>query len=293
MPKARQIHKRVKAVKSIREVTSTMEMVATSRFKKVHKRAVAARPYSDKLGEMVTELVGRTSDKPLTHPLLTTPDVSKDVLIVITSNRGLCAGYNSAVLRLATERMQQLTGAGSTVLLCVVGKRGIQYFRFRHVTMERQRSDFEDFPAYAKVSEMADELMRRFLQGQIRSVEVAYTQFISAGRQKPAISQILPLSNLTAGTPREEAVPATSYEFVPSTEAVLERLLPSTVRIRLYQCFLDAATSEQIARKTAMRAATDNADDMIHTLTVQYNRMRQAQITSELAEIIGGRAGVD
>lgn len=295
MAKARAILKRIKAIKSTRTITKTMEMISTARFKRTHDRVVAARPYTDRMASIVGDLVGSLTDKSNAHPLLVCDEsVKRDVLLVMTANRGLCGSYNSAVLRLALERRQQLRDAGGEVLLHVVGKRGVQFLKFRNHKIELTYTQFDYMPKYEDVSKLADELIEQFIQKKIGGLEVAYTQFVSSSSQKPAIAQVLPLSVL----PPARELPAVStvkpiYEFLPSSDHVLSALLPAAVRLRLYQCFLDAAVSEQMARMTSMRSASDNADDILHDLTVRYNRTRQGQITTELAEIMGGRVGLE
>ncbi|HOD83223.1 MAG: ATP synthase gamma chain [Planctomycetes bacterium ADurb.Bin126] len=292
MAKARTILKRAKAAKSIRTVTKTMEMVASSRFKKCHDMVVASRPYTSRLGDLVGDMIDRCDAKALHHPLLQErAEVKRDVLLVLTSNRGLCGGFNGSIVRTATERSRQMNEAGYDVLLQVHGKRGIQQFRFLQAAIDKEYVLFDDVPNYRPVSQLADAFIDEYLAGRIGGVEVAYMQFLSASRQKPAIAQILPLTNLQP--PRRTHGYKPAYEFMPSADVLLEELLPATVRLRLYQCFLDSAASEQVIRIAAMRSATDNADDMIQSLTVRYNRVRQAQITTELAEIMGGRMGLE
>jgi len=296
MAKTRNILKRVRAVGNIRTVTRAMQMVSTARFKVVHDRVNQFSPFSTNLQNMVADLVMRASgERGIAHPLLTPQTGSRrDVLLVITSNRGLCGSYNSAVLKLALARLQQVRDANYDVRLHVVGGRGSRYLRFIKVGVEKEYLDFGDLPEYSRISAMADVMMSQFLGGEISGLEVAYTQFISGGQQKPAIVRLLPMEDLPqssdAGTDPSLLAPC---DYLPSPERILRRLLPNTVRLKLYQCFLDAAAAEQLMRRIAMQAATDNADDMTRELRVAANRMRQMQITTELSEIIGGRAGLD
>jgi len=301
MAKARNILKRAKAVKTIRSVTKTMEMVSTARFKRMYNRALAARPYTQRLCDLVAELIARGGPGQLKHPLLSPATGPRcDVLLVLTGNRGLCGSYNHAVIKVATERMKGIAQEAYQVCLRVVGRKGIQYFRHGGRPMDKEYTDFEPKtavtgPDYQKVSDLADSLMTDFLAGKVSGLEVAYTQLISAGRYMPVIAQVLPITQWTAPAgPSPRPGPTTPpFEMMPSAPEILDKLLPMTVRLRLYQCFLDAAVTEQISRMTAMRAATESADDMIHSLTLRYNHLRQAQITTELAEIIGGRAGIE
>lgn len=297
MAKARKVLKRVKAVKSIRTVTKTMEMVATARFRRTHQRVSATKPYVEKLSSTVSELVSRGVAEGADHPLLKTPTTLKrDVLLVLTSNRGLAGAYNSSVLRLAMERLRQLKADGNDVHVQAVGRRGIQFMKFRRQPTEKTYTTFDRLPTYEQVKDVADGLMARFIAGEISGLEVAYMQFVSSGKQRPAIAKVMPLTDLVT-TPEAgelpKGAPAPAFELLPSAEGILTRLLPLAVRMKLFQCFLDAAVSEQIMRIAAMRAATDSADDMIHRLTVMYNRTRQGQITTELAEIMGGSAGLE
>ena len=293
MAKARKIRKRVRTVRSIRTITKTMEMVASARFKRAQAQVSAARPHTDRLTDLVADVVHRGGLEGVDHRLLREPaGVKRDLLLVLTTNRGLCGGYNSSVLRTAAERYGQMTEADYDVVVWVSGSRGIRHLRYRHFEIDRTFTEFEGLPDYHRIGELAEQIMGEFLAGRISGLEVAYMQYISATRHQPAISQILPMEFVEpaqrfVSTPGE----ATTYEFMPSAEEVLRNLLPATVRLRLWQCFLDAGIGEQVTRMAAMHAASENADDMIHDLTVRYNRMRQAQITSELSEIIGGRMG--
>ena len=205
----------------------------------------------------------------------------------------MCGGYNDAVLSMAVARYKQLVQAGYQVLLRVAGRRGQQVFRFRKLPVDRAMESFGHRPEFAAAAEVAEELMTDFAAGRISGLEVAYTQYlpsgaaIGGGRADPAA--LAPRGRRL----RRRGVIPVPYEFVPSPQTILDTLLPATVRLRLYQCFLDAAVTEQLSRARAMRAATENADEMLHDLTVAYNRRRQAQITTELAEILGGSVGAE
>jgi F-type H+-transporting ATPase subunit gamma len=293
MAKARQIRSRLAAVRKVRAVTTAMETVATSRFKKAHRLAVDARAYTGQLTGMVDDIVRRTPPKRRMHPLFRVPkNTRREVLLVLTSQRGLCGGYNQQILALATERHAQLVEAGYEVSLHVTGRKGLQFLHFRRFEVEREYTDLAYLPDYATVARLADEMMEWFVDGRISGLEVAYMQLLSPGRQKPAIAPLLPVSSAEPPSLEEGEEPI-PYEFLPSTVEVFEKLLPATVRLRLYQCFLDAAVGEQIARISAMRGANENANEMIRTLALRYNRMRQAQITTELAEILAGRSELE
>ena len=294
MAKARKILKRRNAVKSIRTVTKTMEMVSTARFRRSHTHAAAARPYTDRLTRMVGEVLARHEGK-ISHPLLDDVERTKrEVMFIISSNRGLCGGYNQAILRVALERLGQVLQAGYDVQVHVSGKKGISYLRYQGMQVDREYTDLDGLPDYNVIGRLAERFMRQFMDGRIGGLEVAYTRMISATQSRPVIAQILPIDWLMADqSETDEQGIRRPYELHPSGEDVLRNLLPAAVRLRLYQCFLDATVVEQISRMTAMRSATENADELIGSLTVQYNRMRQQQITTELSEIIGGRSGLE
>jgi F-type H+-transporting ATPase subunit gamma len=306
MAKARAIVKRRQSVQNIRKITRTMELIATARFKKALDRATEAEAYTRKIAELVADL-GQTSGE-VTHPLLVRREpVGKALLLVLTSNRGLAGGYNGNVLRVATRTYQDAGAEGIPVTLEVAGKRGIAYFRFRGVKADVTYTQFEDRPQFDEVEVLADKYIGLFVRGAIDRLDVAYTRFLSAARQEAAVATLLPMTVAQvgeAGPPARSAPPTdgqatgapaerTPYEFLPDARSILEEIVPVSFKVRLFKCFLDAAVSEQIARMVAMRGATENADEMVKSLTRLYNRARQAQITRELAEIIGGAAALE
>lgn len=298
MAKARAIVKRLKAIRNIRKITRTMELIATARFKKAMDRASQASAYTRKISEIVAD-VARSSggDESLNHPLLRTPDSTKNVtLLVLTSNRGLAGGYNGGILRQSMRRLQEFRSAGQTLRLEVAGKRGISYMRFQSEAIEQAYTNFDDRPRFEEVEPIADRYIDEFIRGKLDRLDVAYMKFHSASRQSPVVETLLPIGDLSS-TPESGAsaagARATEYEFLPSAEELLKEIVPAAFKARLFKCFLDAAVSEQIARMVAMKGATENADEIIGSLSQKYNRARQAQITSELAEIIGGAAALE
>jgi F-type H+-transporting ATPase subunit gamma len=289
MAKTRELVKRRKAVRNIRKITRTMELIATARFKKALDRATEADAFTRKITELAADLSAAATN--ISHPLLAKREkIKTSLLLVITSNRGLCGGYNTAILRKAMERVQEVKAEGVTLRLQLSGKRAITYFRFQGIDAEQRYTHFEDKPRFDEVDELANAYLTDYIAGKIDRVDVAYMKFISAGRQEPAVETLLPLSSVApaAGKAAAPPGPKVEYEFLPSAKDILEELLPVSFKVRLFKCFLDAAVSEQIARRVTMKAATENADDMIKMLTRQYNRARQAQITKEIAEVIGG-----
>jgi len=293
MAKTRALVKRRQAVQNIRKITRTMELIATTRFKKAMDRASEAEAYTRKIAELAADLSASAGN--LKHPLLEKRDTIKSsLLLVLTSNRGLCGGYNASILREAMARIRQVRQEGVTLHLELSGRRAILYFRYQNIPAEQTFNQFEDKPGFDEVETIANRYLADYIAGRIDRVEVAYMKFLSAGRQKPVVETLLPLSTIAPTDPERRPQPAAptgpkvEYEFLPDAQGILEEILPVSFKVRLFKCFLDAAVSEQIARRVAMKAATENAEEMIKTLTRQYNRARQAQITKEIAEVIGG-----
>jgi F-type H+-transporting ATPase subunit gamma len=291
MAKARAIVKRRKAVRNIRKITRTMELIATARFKKAMDRATEAAAYTRKMAEIVADL--SQANLEFTHPLLQAHPVEKNcVLLVLNSNRGLCGGYNAGVLREAVRRIREARAQGQNLRLEVSGKRGINFLRFQREAIDQSYTHFEDKPTFDQVEELANRFIEWYVSGKIDRLDVAYTQFLSSSRQVAVLETLLPLGKLHRdGT--ETSPQKIEYEFLPSAREILEEIVPASFKARLFKCFLDAAVSEQIFRMVAMKAATENADEMIADLSQKYNRARQTQITSELSEIIGGAAALE
>jgi F-type H+-transporting ATPase subunit gamma len=303
MAKARALDRRRKSIRSIRKITRTMELISTAQFKRAMDRATAATAYTRR----ITALVGHLAHSGLevSHPLLEPrPEPKRAILLVLSANRGLCGGYNSSVLRLAMARYRELQSSVPEVHIEMAGKRGISAFRFRKLPMAETFTHFNDKPSFAEVDVLASRYLLDFTDGVLDRLDVVYTKFESASRQQAIVETLLPLGELggdnsVVGTLRvpdphaERAdyvagAAATQYEFLPSAASILDEVVPTSFRVKLFKCFLDAAVSEQIARMVAMKAATENADGMISHLSMAYNRARQGQITGELLEIIGG-----
>ena len=291
MAKTRAIVKRRKAIRNIRKITRTMELIATARFKKAMDRAVEAEAYTQKIAELAADLSANATD--VTHPLLEKRvTVKKSLLLVLCSNRGLCGGYNASILREAMARIRQIRADGVELQLELSGKRAISYFRFQGIAATNTFTQFEDKPRFDEVEELANRYIHSYIAGELDRIEICYMKFLNAAQQAPAVETLLPL---VAPSSDSAAAPASrvEYEFLPSAKDILEEILPVSFRVRLFQCFLDAAVSEQIARRVAMKAATDNADEIIKQLSQHYNRARQSKITTELSEIIAGAAALE
>jgi F-type H+-transporting ATPase subunit gamma len=310
MAKARAIIKRRKAVENIRKITRTMELIATAKFRKALDRATEAEAFTRKIAELVADL-GETSTT-VKHPLLERRDpIRRALLLVLTSNRGLAGGYNGNVLRLAHRAHQDFDSESIPVRVEVSGKRGINFFRYRKLPVDASYTQFEDRPQFNEVEKLADRYISMYRKGDIDRLDVVFTQFINSARQTATVQTLLPIVTVDIGSvgpsvrqakagaaPAASATPAGTatervpYEFLPDAQSILEEIVPVSFKVRLFKCFLDAAVSEQIARMVAMRGATQNADDLVKSLTRTYNRARQNQITSELADIVGAAAAL-
>ena len=293
MAKTRELVVRRKAIRNIRKITRTMELIATARFKKAMDRTVEAAAYTKKIAEIAAELSASAQD--VTHPLLVKREkISKRILLVICSNRGLCGGYNAGILREATNSLNAAKSRGEETLLELSGKRAISFFKYQQIIPVATYINFEDKPRFDEVEPLADKFIREFVAGNVDAVDVAYMKFLNPARQLPVVETILPFAkpNDSSATTVKKT-DNTSYEFLPSAEEILAELLPQAFKASLFKCFLDAAVSEQIGRRVTMKAATENADDMIKAISLLYNRARQAQITKEISEIIGGAAALE
>jgi F-type H+-transporting ATPase subunit gamma len=289
MANRRLLVKRLKAVRNIRKITRTMELIATSRFKKALDRATEAAEYTRKISEIVGDL-GQANLK-FSHPLLEKhPEEKRSVLLVLTANRGLCGGYNASVLRQTLSHLRTLRERGTEVSLEVSGKRGIKFLNFQRVAIAQSYTHFEDKTSFADVEVLASRYVDDYIAGRIDRLDVAYTRFESASKQFAVVESILPIASLSGVASSGSG--EIDYEFLPSAEEILAEIVPAAFRAKLFKCFLDSIVSEQIARMVAMKGATENADEMAGSLKQQYNRARQAGITSELAEIIGGAAAL-
>ncbi len=297
MANTRALVKRRKAIRNIRKITRTMELIATARFKKAMDRAIEADAYTRRLAELAGDLTASATT--IKHPLLEKrAEIKNSVLLVMCSNRGLCGGYNASILREAAPHLRKVQAEGVNVSLELSGKRAMAYFRFQGIPATHTYTHFEDKPSFEEVDVVASRYLADYIASKIDRVDVAYMKFTNVAKQVPMVETLLPLSTLVPESRRKTASAAAEnkgsveYEFLPSAAEILEEILPVSFKIRLFKCFLDSAVSEQIARRVAMKAATENAGDMIKDLSLKYNRARQAQITKEISEIIGGTAAL-
>ncbi len=285
MAKPRELRRRIKSVQSTRKITKTMELVATSKLKRAQDRVVAARPYAAALAEVIGDLYAPELAE--RFPLLRQPAAGKGArgrvaLVVITANRGLCGAFNANLIREARRRLEELEKQDTHTELHLVGKKGISYFKFTKRNIVSQRVDIGDRPTLDHAAELAKPLMERFSNGDLDAVDVVFAKFNSAVSTPPTTLRVLPI------TPPEKRRSAVNYILKPSAAEILEQLLPLYVQNQFYRALVETAAAEHGARRTAMKNATDAGSDMLTILQRTFNRARQAQITQELAEIVGG-----
>jgi len=286
MAKGRELKGRIKSVENTRKITRTMEMVATSKMKRAQERVMAARPFATVLSDVISSLY--SADLAERFPLLRQPaTVRRAAVIVLTANRGLAGGFNSNIIKEARNLIARLGAENVEVELHVVGRKGLGYFRYVGRNVESSRTDIGDRPTVDDASGLVDGLMDRFASGALDAVYVVSAKFRSALSTPPHTEQILPV------TPPERKGPAPDYLLFPSAEAILTELLPAYVRNTVYRALVENEAGFQGAQRTAMKNATDNATDILNVLKRNYNRARQANITQEISEIVGGAAALE
>lgn len=293
----RLIRRRIRSVESTKKITRAMELIAASRIVKAQERVRAARPYAEKMAEVIRN-VGRASGD-VTHPLLEKRAPNTAGVLVITSDRGLAGAYNSSIMRMAERRIMELRDGGAAVRLYVVGKKAQSFFAFRRYDIAQSFLAVTDQPRFADAEGIAARVMEDYAGGAVDAVEVFYTVFQSALTQQPALFQLLPVDSgddpagptgfdSTGERPVPVGESSVSYEYEPDPALILGRLLPRYVEASIFGRLLESSASEHASRQRAMKAATENADELIKVLTRTANQARQAEITTEIAEIVGG-----
>ncbi|WP_037364824.1 F0F1 ATP synthase subunit gamma [Amycolatopsis orientalis] len=296
----RELRSRIKATKSIGKITKAMELIATARITKARAKVAASRPYADEITKVLSALAGAAAN--LDHPLLVErPNPKRAAVLVVTSDKGQCGGYNSNVLKATEELLALLKSEGKEVDVYTTGSKGLNYYRFRNRPVAGSWTGFSDQPAYPDAVAAAETLVQSFNAGVddaagnadgitgVDEIHVVYTEFVSMLTQRPVAKRVAPLEvEYSEGEDEKPAGLLPSYEFEPSADKLLAALLPKYINTRLYAALLESAASELAARRTAMKAASDNANELVNTLTREANQARQAQITQEISEIVGG-----
>lgn len=282
MASLRDIRKRIRSVKNTRQITKAMKMVSAAKLRKAQENVIASRPYAATLDAVMSQLLSKAEPGAVTHPLLTTREVKKIEFVVVSSDRGLAGGFNSNITRRALKFLAEHKGAEVTIT--TIGRKGSEFLRGRGFNVRKDWPGFFAKLSYATAETVAAEVTARFLSGEVDAVYFLFNEFVSAISQVPNLTQLLPYE------PKADASskPASEYAYEPTPQAVLEKLVPQAVNVKIYRGLLESWAAEHAARMAAMENATKNAGDMIGTLTLFYNRSRQALITKELMEIVSG-----
>jgi F-type H+-transporting ATPase subunit gamma len=283
MPGLKEIKRRISSVKSTKQITKAMKMVAAAKFRKAQQRIVELRPYAQKMYAVLNSLAKNFDTG---HPLLEARPVNKVELLVFSADRGLCGGFNTNIMKAAVKMTRELQAEGKEVTVSSVGKKATDLFRRRKAPLRMSWVGLSGKVGYNSAQTIAKDITDRYLDGTMDEVIMIYTEFRSAGVQKVTGLQLLPLVSFDKEGSAEELTDV--FTFEPSEEAVFEQLLPKNIEVQIFRALLDSAASEEAARMAAMENATKSADDMIKRLTLQYNKARQASITKELMDIVGG-----
>ncbi len=291
MPSLKDIKRRIKSVKNTQQITKAMKMVAAAKLKRAHDDIIAARPYSQKMLDIINSLASRV--RPDAHPLLSKRGGGRVELVIVTSDRGLCGGFNSNIIRVSEGFIRKNTD-NTGITLNLIGKKAKDYFKRRGLTIRQERPVGSGRPNYTAAAEIAKEIVDSHIKEIFDETYLIYSEFKSALSQKPVIQRLLPIeSQPPPASPFNKGgqggvEEATEYIYEPSQEAILADILPKYIEVQIFMALLESAASEHGARMAAMDSATKNAKEMIEGLTLKYNRLRQAAITKELMEIIGG-----
>jgi len=286
MASLRDIRKRIRSVKSTQKITKAMKMVSAAKLRRAQNAIVAARPYARALDQMIADLVSRSEG--ISHPLLTSRPVRRVEILAITSDRGLAGGFNANVIR-RVARFAYEHDRSASLRLTTVGRKGLEAFRRRHLEIRKDHAGFFNRLSYENARALAEELTAEFLEDRVDQVLLAYNEFVSAITQRVVLSPLIPFERPAAEEGQSSGLRSLiDFEYEPSKQAVLNRLVPQAVAIRVYRALLESVASEHGARMSAMENATNNAEDAISKLTLTYNRTRQAAITKELMEIVSG-----
>ena len=268
------------------KITRAMELIAASRIVKAQQRVAAAQPYTDKMTEVIRNVAAASGGA--SHALLNARDVGIAGVLAVTSDRGLAGAYNSSILRMAEARLIELKNAGIDTRVYAVGKKAQAYFKFRKYRIEQAFLGVTDTPGYGDARAIANVLMNDYAEGKVDSIEVFTTRYVSALTQKPVQWQLLPIEPPPVLETEATQTAPVGYTYEPNAESILSRLLPRYVEATAFGMLLDASASEHAARRRAMKAATENAEELVRILSRQANQARQAEITTEISEIVGG-----
>jgi len=287
MPSLRDIKKRIQSVKNTGKITKAMKMVAAAKLRKAQENMLKARPYADKMASILRSLASGVDSE--THPLLAVRPRQTVEVIVLTSDKGLCGAFNANILKVASKLIQSLESQGFNVSITTLGKKARDFFKRRNIAVRKTWIGLSGKVTYSSVQEVASEVIDSYIEGIIDEVHIVYNEFQSVLVQNPLKKQLLPINDLGESS---ETMDAADYLFEPSEGEILNRLLPKNIEIQIFRAMLESQASEEAARMTAMENATKNTNEMVDKLTLEYNKARQATITKELMDIVGGAAAI-
>lgn len=283
MATLRDIKRRIKAVQSTSKITKAMKMVSAAKFRKAQQRMFELRPYAERMGNILSSLAGGAEGE--MHPLLVVRPRKNIEVLVITSDRGLCGAFNTNILKAGTKHVAELQKEGFEVSISCVGRKARDYFKRRNVELQKAWTGISGKISYANAQEIAGEIIEKYTDETVDEVVLIYNEFKSAIAQKVVIAKLLPLAPIEAS---EETLPVYNFIYEPTKQEIFSRLVPKNVEIQIFRALIESQASEEAARMAAMENATKSANDMISSLTLQYNKARQATITKELMDIVGG-----
>ena len=291
MAAGKEIRTKISSIRSTQKITSAMEMVAASKMRKAQDRMQLGKPYARRMRSVVGHLANAAPE--YKHMYMETREVKRVGYIVVSTDRGLCGGLNMNLFKTTVRSMKEWSNQDVEVDLSLIGAKAVGFFGSLGGNITAAVRDLGEEPSLASLIGGVKAMLDAYEEGKIDRLDVAYTEFVSASRQQAAVHSLLPIGVLAESVKETETAQKYDYEFLPSAQEILEEIVPTAFKARLFKCFLDAAVSEQIARMVAMKGATENANEMVGTLSAQYNRARQSQITSEILEIIGGAAALE
>ncbi len=283
MPTLRDIKRRITAVKNTKQITKAMKMVAAAKLRKSQSRMLEMRPYADKMNSVIASL---SSERESQHPLITPRQRKTVEIVVITSDKGLCGAFNSNILKDAVNFISEHEKEGFNISVSAIGKKASDYFKRRNIAMRKSWTGLSGKIVYSDISEISSDIIENYVNEKTDEVFIIYNEFKTVIAQKVSIVKLLPMSDIEASGEAEDL--SASFLYEPSREEIFNQLLPKNMEIQVFRAMLESQASEEAARMTAMENATKNADEMIDKLTLQYNKARQASITKELMDIVGG-----
>jgi len=283
MPSTREIRNRIKSLKGTQQITKAMKMVAAAKVRRAQDRVMATRPYAQKLKEMFQHVAHKLAEQDVNEPLLEQREVKNVGIVIVTSDKGLCGGYNSNIIRFAAQKMEEVLAQGQTPHVWIVGNKGINFFRQEGLSVLARYSALPAVPSYAEAEMLTEAMSQAFLDRKVDKVVLLYTRFVSMLQYTPTELVLLPVA-----PPEGEAAPKAEYIFEPDPVTLLRSILPRYISRQILRALLESAASQLAAQMTAMDAATKNADDLLTNLNIVYNKVRQAHITTEILEVVGG-----